>query len=245
MVRVSVCQPLESDPRTHPVGHRHDGGHALSAAVPLEPLPPLFHRLNREHFEGSLSLDGRPLVALRWSDGRLTRTAGLYRRGLHRDGSDLCEIVLSRPLLEPLPRSATLSTLCHEMIHAWVDRVLEVREVHGPRFRARMEAINRAQNDFEVSLRHRFPVPRPGEPLDRPLPPLRPACLLPAATPGSGLQNLLRTVPRRPLGCQLSAGVRARPWPERYGRRLACPAGALLRGNGRCPHFSGPWSGRG
>jgi len=129
--------------------------------VPLEPLPPLFHRLNREHFEGSLSPDGRPLVALRWSDGRLTRTAGLYRRGIHRDGSDLCEIVLSRPLLEPLPRSATLSTLCHEMIHAWVDRVLEVREVHGPRFRARMEAINRAQNDFEVSLRHRFPVPRP------------------------------------------------------------------------------------
>ena len=130
-------------------------------ALPLEPLPPLFHRLNREHFESSLSMEGRPLVALRWSNGRLTRTAGFYRRGLSRDGRDLCEIVLSRPLLEPLPRVATISTLCHEMIHAWVDLVLKVKEVHGPRFRARLEAINRDQRDFEVSLRHRFPVPRP------------------------------------------------------------------------------------
>jgi hypothetical protein len=127
--------------------------------VPLEPLPPLFHRLNREHFEGALLREGRPLVDLRWSDGRLTRTAGLYRRGRRPDGSDLCEIVLSRPLLEPLPRQATLSTLCHEMIHAWIDRVLEVREVHGPHFRERMEAINRTQADFVVSVRHTFPLP--------------------------------------------------------------------------------------
>jgi len=128
--------------------------------VTLEPLLPLFHRLNREHFEATLTRAGRPLVELRWSDGRLTRTAGLYRRGQYADGRDLCEIVLSRPLLEPLPRAATLSTLCHEMIHAWVDRVLAEREVHGPRFRARMAAINQAQTDFEVSLRHRYPLPR-------------------------------------------------------------------------------------
>jgi hypothetical protein len=128
-------------------------------AVPLEPLLPLFHRLDREHFDGTLARGGRPLVDLRWSDGRLTRTAGLYRRGLHVDGRELCEIVLSRPLLDPLPRQATLSTLCHEMIHAWVDRVLGVREVHGPRFRERMAAINQAQSEFEVSLRHRYPVP--------------------------------------------------------------------------------------
>ncbi len=63
-------------------------------------------------------------MAVRWSDGRLSRTAGLYRHGWRSDGSELCEIVLSRPLLDPLPREATLSTLCHEMIHAWVDRVL-------------------------------------------------------------------------------------------------------------------------
>ena len=129
------------------------------ATVPLEPLLPLVHRLNREHFEGSLAVGGRPLVTLRWSDGRLTRTAGLYRRGVNAEGRDLCEIVLSRPLLEPLPRQATLSTLCHEMIHAWVDRVLDEREVHGPHFHARMAALNAAQDGFEVTLRHRYPVP--------------------------------------------------------------------------------------
>ena len=127
--------------------------------MPLEPLLPLFHRLDREHFGGSLSPAGRSLAEVRWSDGRLTRTAGLYRSGRRADGSDLCEIVLSRPLLEPLPRQATLSTLCHEMIHAWIDRVLGVREVHGPRFRERMAAINAAQHDFVVSLRHTYPLP--------------------------------------------------------------------------------------
>jgi hypothetical protein len=127
--------------------------------MPLEPLLPLFHRLDREHFDGALAPAGRSLVELRWSDGRMSRTAGLYRRGRRPDGTDLCEIVLSRPLLEPLPRPAMLGTLCHEMIHAWIDRVLGVQEVHGPHFRARMARINRAQRDFEVSLRHRYPLP--------------------------------------------------------------------------------------
>jgi hypothetical protein len=127
--------------------------------LPLEPLLPLFHQLNREHFEGSLVVRDRPLVALRWSDGRLTRTAGLYRRWATAAGEIGSEIVLSRPLLDPLPRTATLSTLCHEMIHAWVDRVLGAREAHGPLFRARMAQINARRPGFEVSLRHRYPVP--------------------------------------------------------------------------------------
>jgi hypothetical protein len=46
------------------------------------------------------------------------------------------------------------------MIHAWIDRVLGVREVHGPRFRERMAAINAAQSSFVVSLRHSFPLPQ-------------------------------------------------------------------------------------
>ena len=125
----------------------------------LEPLLPLFHRLDRQHFESSLSPGGQALVQLRWSDRRMVRTAGLYRHGRCRDGSRLSEIVLSRPVLEPLPRAATLSTLCHEMIHAWIDRVLESREVHGPQFRARMAAINATQSEFQVSLRHSYPVP--------------------------------------------------------------------------------------
>ena len=69
------------------------------------------------------------------------------------------EIVLSRPVLEPLPQIATESTLCHEMIHAWVDLVQRRRESHGPLFRARMAAINAAQSRFQVSIRHSYPVP--------------------------------------------------------------------------------------
>jgi hypothetical protein len=130
--------------------------------VPLEPLLPLFHRLNREHFDGALVRSGKPVADLRWSDGRLTRTAGLYRRGRRADGLGFREIVLSRPLLEPLPRAATLSTLAHEMIHAWVDQILGVRETHGPHFKACMARINQAQGEFEVSLRHGFPVPVQG-----------------------------------------------------------------------------------
>ena len=131
----------------------------LPGGMPLEPLLPLFHRLDREWFDGSLAPAGQRLVDLRWSDGRMRRTAGLYRRGRHADGRPLCEIVLSRPLLDPLPQEATLSTLCHEMIHAWVDRVVGVEEAHGPHFRARMAAINGAQAGFKVSIRHRYPVP--------------------------------------------------------------------------------------
>ena len=132
------------------------------AGVPIEPLLPLFHRLNREHFGGALAPEGRPLASVRWSDGRMRRSAGLYRFGRHADGRELSEIVLSRPLLEPLPREALLGTLCHEMIHAWTHRVLQVREVHGPHFRARMAAINAAQSDFTVSVRHRYPLPGEG-----------------------------------------------------------------------------------
>ena len=129
-------------------------------SVPLAPLLPLFHRLNREHFEASLAhADGRSLVAVRWSDGRMRRTAGLYRYGTDRAGQPVSEIVLSRPLLEALPLEATLSTLCHEMIHAWVHRVVRADEVHGPYFRSRMAAINAVQQDFVVSVRHRFPLP--------------------------------------------------------------------------------------
>ena len=157
--------------------------------MPLEPLLPLFHQLNREHFEGSLVRGAQPLVTLRWSDGRLTRTAGLYRRWHGTIGEVRSEILLSRPLLDPLPRTATLSTLCHEMIHAWVDRVLGAREAHGPHFKARMALINARQPGFEVSLRHRFPVP------------LRPARWL-ACCPRCGLRSPYRRR-RQGLACRL------------------------------------------
>ncbi len=125
-------------------------------SVPLQPLLPLFHRLNREHFGGALVDGGQPLTAVRWSDGRMSCTAGFYRRGPWVGEGRGSEIVLSWPVLEPLPQSATESTLCHEMIHAWVDLVQRRRESHGPLFRARMAAINAAQSRFQVSIRHSF-----------------------------------------------------------------------------------------
>lgn len=67
--------------------------------------------------------------------------------------------LLSRPLLEPLPSEALLSTLCHEMVHALVDRVLGINEVHGPHFRARMQAINSSQEASQVSVLHRYLLP--------------------------------------------------------------------------------------
>ncbi len=125
----------------------------------LIPLLPIFHRLNREHFDGMLVKDLKPLVTVKWSDGRLRNTAGFYRHGKKRGGKRVCEIVLSSPVLGNLPQSAVESTLCHEMIHAWIDLVLKVSEVHGPNFHERMHAINIGQKNFQVTVRHTFPVP--------------------------------------------------------------------------------------
>jgi hypothetical protein len=125
--------------------------------MPLEPLLPLFHRLDRQYFDASLAALINPPLLLRWSDGRLSRTAGFYRFG-----PGISEIVLSRVVLVPLPPEATLSTLCHEMIHAWVDRVLGLKEVHGPQFKARMAHINQAQPGIATPCRCRLP---PGGPV--------------------------------------------------------------------------------
>ena len=78
--------------------------------MPLQPLLPLFHRLNREHFGGALVDGGQPLTAVRWSDGRMSRTAGFYRRGPGVGEGRGSEIVLSRPVLEPLPQICLLYT---------------------------------------------------------------------------------------------------------------------------------------
>ncbi len=128
--------------------------------MPLIPLLPLFHKLNREHFDGTLVFESKPLIAIRWSDGRLRKTAGFYSRGPQVQAQQGSEIVLSRPILEKLPQSAIESTLCHEMIHAWTDLIMGVREGHGPHFRQRMHCINQSQNSFQVSVRHNFPVPK-------------------------------------------------------------------------------------
>ena len=45
------------------------------------------------------------------------------------------------------------------MIHAWIDLVLKIPEGHGPNFHARMKSINASQSQFQVSVRHQFPLP--------------------------------------------------------------------------------------
>ena len=52
------------------------------------------------------------------------------------------------------------STLCHEMIHAWVDMILKKNEIHGPHFLGKMHQINAKETKFKISVRHSFPVER-------------------------------------------------------------------------------------
>ena len=124
----------------------------------LIPVLPLFFELNRQYFQNSLLENGVPRVSLRWSDGRMRTTAGIYRSKTNFFGVKASEIILSRPVLELLPHKALMSTLCHEMIHAWIDLVLKVEEAHGPNFHQRMAEINSAQTDFQVTVRHSFPI---------------------------------------------------------------------------------------
>ena len=126
----------------------------------LLPLLPIFHKFNREYFDGLLVKQNVPIVSVRWSDGRLKNTAGFYKRSPSVLGSNGCEIVLSKPVLMNLPLTAIESTLCHEMIHAWIDLILKIREGHGPNFYARMNAINTLQNRFQITVRHNFPIPQ-------------------------------------------------------------------------------------
>ena len=123
------------------------------------PLLPIFHKFNNLFFGNSLSIDLKPIVKVRWSNNRLKTTAGYYRRSkINKTISS--EIVLSKPVLESLPLSDIQSTLCHEMIHAWIDRILNINEIHGINFISKMEQINLQQNNFKVTIKHNFPVLR-------------------------------------------------------------------------------------
>ena len=130
----------------------------FSASMSLIPVLPLFQKLNRQYFQNSLSDNGIPRVSVRWSDGRMRTTAGIYRRKTNFLGVKTIQIFLSKPVLENLPEKALMSTLCHEMIHAWIDLVLKVEESHGPNFYKRMSEINSSQTDFQVTVRHSFPI---------------------------------------------------------------------------------------
>ena len=123
------------------------------------PLLPLFHRFNKQFFDSSLTVNQEPLAKVRWSDNRLKTTAGFYKRKIQNGIID-SEIILSKPILSKLSSKDIYSTLCHEMIHAWVDRILKKKEIHGPNFLNKMYEINQKQSNFQISIRHSFPVER-------------------------------------------------------------------------------------
>ena len=138
--------------------YRNNKANELFASMSLIPVLPLFLKLNRQYFQDSLIENGVPKVSLRWSDGRMRTTAGLYRRKTNFFGLQVSEIILSKPVLEHLPLKALKATLCHEMIHAWVDLVLKVDEAHGSNFYRQMALINSSQSDFQVTVRHSYPI---------------------------------------------------------------------------------------
>jgi len=70
------------------------------------------------------------------------------------------EIILSKPILSKLSACEINSTLCHEMINAWVDRILKKNEIHGPNFLEKMNEINEKEKNFQISVRHSFPIER-------------------------------------------------------------------------------------
>ena len=123
------------------------------------PLLPLFHRFNKQFFDNSLTVNQQPLVKVRWSDNRLKTTAGFYKRKKINGLID-SEIILSKPILSKLSNREINSTLCHEMIHAWVDIILKKNEIHGPNFLYKMNQINKKENNFQICVRHNFPVQR-------------------------------------------------------------------------------------
>ena len=123
------------------------------------PLLPIFHNLNKQYFDSTLTVNQEPLVQVRWSDNRLKTTAGFYKRK-KVNGILNSEIILSKPILSKLTSTEIKSTLCHEMIHAWIDRVLKINEIHGPNFLNKMVEINKKEINFQVSIRHNFPVQR-------------------------------------------------------------------------------------
>ncbi len=123
------------------------------------PLIPIFHKFNKLFFENSLTINHEPIVKIKWSDNRLKTTAGFYKR-ININGTIKSEIILSKPVLANSQLQNIHSTLCHEMIHAWVDRILNIHEIHGINFTSKMEQINLQQNDFKVTVKHNFPVLR-------------------------------------------------------------------------------------
>ncbi|KAJ1961937.1 hypothetical protein IWQ62_003691 [Dispira parvispora] len=100
----------------------------------------LFHKYNQSNFQGLLSD-----VRLRWSNDLPFDTAGQY---IDRHGNSPGLIELNARKLRGRPSSETVTTLLHEMIHAYVDYTgrNDYEDHHGPNFQGEMRRINQELN---------------------------------------------------------------------------------------------------
>eukprot|EP00177_Eucheuma_denticulatum_P004796 GFKZ01008710.1.p1 GENE.GFKZ01008710.1~~GFKZ01008710.1.p1 ORF type:complete len:734 (+),score=74.40 GFKZ01008710.1:359-2560(+) len=109
---------------------------------PFVDIHQLFTLYNQKHFNSTLK---RTYVEY---STRMTLCAGTCTfKGPHAG----CRIALSEPLLKYRPRSDLLSTLLHEMIHAYLFEtegvaVRDGPDGHGPRFMSHANRINRAES---------------------------------------------------------------------------------------------------
>ena len=130
---------------------------SLQLAEHLPTINELFEVYNQQHFEGVLGV-----VTLEWSN-RMTQCAGVcYLKGSR--SAPVITIRLSRPLLQFRPFADTISTLLHEMIHAYFfvkqctlpsARFQLDRDGHGADFQALMQAIN-AKEGSHITIYHSF-----------------------------------------------------------------------------------------
>jgi rubrerythrin len=123
--------------------------HALLLETENIDVQALFNAYNSLYFDDKLKG-----MQVRWSN-KMTLCAGQFQWG-KKDLKHGAEIVLSEPLLKMRPKSDTLNTLMHEMIHAYL-HVTDQRDTsdHGTLFTHWMKLLNEAER-ATISIYHTF-----------------------------------------------------------------------------------------
>jgi hypothetical protein len=121
---------------------------ALEVLDPTPDVRSLFTQFDAIYFGGALAG-----CEVRWSP-RMTRCAGLC---VYQRVGGFCSIRLSQPLLRLRPRSDTVNTLLHEMIHAllFVTHADIDRDGHGAGFQQHMHRLNAATGS-QITVFHTF-----------------------------------------------------------------------------------------
>jgi len=126
------------------------GAPKLEIEDPTPDIWEMFHDFDQRFFGGRLVSNG---VIVDWSP-KMTQCAGLCS---FQPSTSICNIKLSKPLLQLRTRKDLVETLIHEMIHAllFVTRESDNRESHGPVFHQNMYRINQ-EAQLNISVYHTF-----------------------------------------------------------------------------------------